>query len=295
MKGKSGKTCLNLGPVFMTGTQGLIGWNLYTTLRAAVPVTALSRQPAPSDEGEWYEGLLEEFEALKETLIKSKAVWVIHAQAMCNLDLCELKPEKTWLVNVTATERLLEALDPGTHRLVYISTEHVFSGRNGPYREEDTPDPVSVYGKSRAAAERRVLDRYPGTLVIRPGLAIGPSLQGNIGPHDWLKSRILAGRPASYFVDEVRSPVAMDDLMRGILRLILAGAEGIYHLGGPERLSRFEIAARLAPRWGSDADVRAKRIHEDTIPRIADCSLVSEKAAAEFGWNPGAFDRGAEE
>jgi dTDP-4-dehydrorhamnose reductase len=274
--------------ILITGVQGVIGWNLHQDLKKNNRVFGFSKTER-NRKGEWYEGLMEDYSRLKYIVDECQPDLVIHSQAMCNIDLCEVKPDKTHLINVEATQKLAQVLKPEKHRLVYISSDHVFSGERGDYTEEDALDPVSEYGRSRVLAEKFLLKHYPNVLIIRPGLALGASLQGDIGPHDWLRRRLTRGLVSSFFVDEIRSPLWMVDLIKGIRLLIDKKCSGVYHLGGKTNFSRFEIANRLKVHWGLEGEVRPKRRQEDKlVPRIAECTLSSTKAERE-GWRVPVF------
>ncbi|MFT5206379.1 MAG: dTDP-4-dehydrorhamnose reductase [Candidatus Omnitrophota bacterium] len=275
--------------ILITGVQGLIGWNLYNDLASDYQLFGFSTKvrdkcisKAPKHK-EWYEGLVEDYEGFSSVIEDTQPDIVIHAQAMCNLDLCEDKPDKTELVNVEATRQLIRALNPDNHRLIYMSTEHVFSGNKGNYAEDDEYDPISVYGRTKVEAEQLVKD-YPGFLIIRPGLVVGGSMQGNIGARDWLKSRLTKNQPATYFTDEIRSPIHSSDFSKGMKFLIDQEAQGIYHLGGKDSYSRYELAQLMAKQLDMTGNICSKTIKSDKIvPRIANCTLNSQKAA-NLGW-----------
>jgi dTDP-4-dehydrorhamnose reductase len=270
--------------ILITGNQGLIGWNLYQLLpQAGYEVFGFSKTREPR-EARWYEGLLEDPSKIRAILQEIAPDLIIHAHAMCNLDVCEINPEKTHLINVRGTEVLLDALNPSQQKLVLMSTEHVFSGNKGNYQESDTPDPISVYGKTRVLAESMVREKFKEALIIRPGLVIGKSLQGDVGPQDWLRTRLSKGLPASYFTDEIRSPLRMADLAQGVELLIQKQCKGTYHLGGAQNMSRYDLALRLSKEMGLEGEILPKqRVGDRLVPRIGDCSLDSSKAQKE-GW-----------
>ncbi len=275
--------------ILITGVQGLIGWNLYNDFAADFEIFGFSTKArakcvskAPKHK-EWYEGLVEDYAEFSSIIEETQPDIIIHAQAMCNLDLCEEKPDKTALVNIEATRQLIRALDPAKHRLIYMSTEHVFSGKKGDYLEEDEYDPISVYGRTKVAAEQLVKE-YPGHLIIRPGLVVGGSMQGNIGAKDWLRSRLIKNQPATYFVDEIRSPIRSHDFSLGMKFLIDQEAQGVYHLGGKDSYSRYELAQLMAKQLDLTGNICSKTIASDKlVPRIANCTLNSQKAV-NLGW-----------
>jgi dTDP-4-dehydrorhamnose reductase len=124
-----------------------------------------------------------------------------------------------------------------------VSSDHVFGG-DGIYDEEAEPCPISIYGRTRVEAERLVLQR-PGSLVIRVGLAIGPSLNGRTGHWDWLRYRIDRNLPITIVSDEHRSAVCADQLACRVLQIAESSAVGIRHVAATRVVSRIELADHL--------------------------------------------------
>lgn len=274
--------------IFITGIQGLIGWNLYSYFKQHYPTTGFSRSrvPASNAHGEWYEGLLEDYSRIDLLLDKIRPDVVLHAQAMCNTDLCEIKPEKVELVNVEATRALIKAVSSRAVKFIYLSSEHVFSGKQGHYSETDVCDPISVYGKTKLRAEELVRKNLEEYLIIRPGLMIGPSAQGSVGPKDFLLKRLRKQLPASYFADEIRSPIMAEEFCKAVEYFLKCGTTGILHIAGADRISRYDLARCIAHEAGvSGKWIRKKFIEDDKqVPRIADCTLDCSLARSK-GWN----------
>src|SRR5690606_26580619 len=125
---------------------------------------------------------------------------VINCAGVCDVGTCDESPEFARAVNIEGT-RILLVHAPAETRIVHSPTDHVVSGDGGPYAEDTPPDPISVYGHTRVAAEQLALAR-PRTLVIRAGLWIGPSATGRIGHLDWLRARQRRGLPMTVVADE---------------------------------------------------------------------------------------------
>jgi len=248
-------------------------YEVYAIARRLTEQTPQMRQAKVEDEQQM-RGLLDEIEPHI----------VIHTQCMCNLDVCEEHADKAERVNVAGTRTLLNCLAETDASLVYVSSEHVFSGEKGDYTEEDATDPISVYGRTRVDAEELVRRADAKHLVIRPGLLMGASPRGSVGARDWLRSRIDRGKPATFFDDEYRSPLRVEDFVSGLSLLLSRGCRGVFHLGGEVKFSRYELAQRLLAQWDVPGDIRVKQTADDrTVPRIKDCSLNSEKAR-QTGW-----------
>jgi dTDP-4-dehydrorhamnose reductase len=213
---------------------------------------------------------------------------ILHAAALARVDDCRRDPALARQVNVEATARL--AAFGG--RFAFVSTDLVFDGERAPYREGDARLPLSVYGRTKADAEAAVL-AVPGTAIVRVSLLAGPSKNGRPNFWDDLADALRAGRPATLFADEWRTPLAYADAARALVTLARSDAAGVWHAGGPERLSRLDMGRRLAAALGvSDAPlVAGERNAGAAEPRPADVSLDSAKFRAAFpAWRPRAFD-----
>jgi len=149
---------------------------------------------------------------------------------------------------------------------VHLSTDLVFRGDRGRYREEDEPAPVGRYGRSKAEAERRVAALQPDATLVRTSLIYGGS---EPGPQER-----LAREHRRFFVDELRSPVQVGDLAEAILELLPLEAPGPLHLGGADDVSRFDFAVLL----GADAArLEAARTTPERAPNV---TLDSARARA---------------
>ena len=151
-------------------------------------------------------------------------------------------------------------------RLVHLSTDVVFRGDRGRYREEDAPDPVNEYGRSKAEAELRVATAHPEATIARTSLMYGGD---EPGPQER-----LARENRRFFVDELRSPVHVGDLAEAILELLALDVPGPLHLGGADDISRFDFAVLL----GADpAHLEPAHTTHDRAPNV---TLDSSRAAA---------------
>jgi dTDP-4-dehydrorhamnose reductase len=179
-----------------------------------------------------------------------------------------------WSVNVGGSEALARAAVAVGARLVHVSTDVVFDGRAGrPYREDDPVSPVNDYGRSKAAAETRVLAVDPTAVVVRTSLIYsGPSRPP--GPQE----RAAVDPAATFHTDELRSPVQVADLARALLELVHLDVHGPIHVGGAEGVSRHRFAELVAghPVRGAPAPPG----------RPLDCRLDSSRAAALLSTPP---------
>lgn len=197
---------------------------------------------------------------------------LIYGHAVCDVPKCEGAPEWAQRINVGHVRRVLAAL-PAHTRMVYVSSDHVFGG-DGIYNEEAEPSPISVYGRTRVDAERLVLQRS-GSLVIRVGLPIGPSLNGRTGHWDWLRYRSDRNLPITIVSDEYRSAVWADQLACRVLQLAESSAVGIRHVTATRVASRIELANHLLSLLDKPAGYLTETRRQRTTPHLGQVELAT--------------------
>ncbi len=204
---------------------------------------------------------------------------VIHCAALSTVAGCHREPERAESVNVGGTRLLAELAEGAGARLVYVSTDLVFDGEHGGYREGDAPAPLSVYGRTKLRAEG-VVRAAPRGLVVRVSLLFGPTLIGRPSFFDQQLAALRQRRPCTLFSDEWRTPLSLPTAARALIALAESDYPGLLHLGGPERLSRLEMGRRLAAFLGAEASVIVPARREEVPapePRPRDTSLDSSR------------------
>lgn len=204
---------------------------------------------------------------------------VLHAAALSAIADCHRRPELAHRLNVQATQRLVDLAAATGARLLYISTDLVFDGARGNYREADEPRPLSIYAKTKREGEKAVLQQ-PRNLAVRVGWLVGPKRLGAPRFFDDVVSKVNAGRRVSLFTDEWRSPLGLPNAAAALWDLLRCDAKGILHLGGPDRLSRYDMGLKLARHLGANAKVIEPARQADLAapePRPSDVSLDSTK------------------
>lgn len=197
---------------------------------------------------------------------------IVHCAGVCDVEVCEKSPEFAHSVNVEGTRILLEYA-PAECRIVYLSSDHVFGGeRGGPYFEDSEVAPISVYGRTRVAAEQLVRAR-PNTLIVRSGLWIGPSATGKIGHLDWLRDRHRRGLPMTVVSDEVRSVMWAEDAARRVWELARSNVVGTRHICATRAVARPEIAAFVNRHFAIGAEFGVESRHERRTPHLGNVEL----------------------
>jgi dTDP-4-dehydrorhamnose reductase len=210
---------------------------------------------------------------------------IVHLAGVTTVAGAYEDPERARAINIDATAQLVALSEALGARFVYASTDLVFDGEGAPYDEDAAPEPGTIYGRTKLEAECYVL-AYRRGLVLRFPLMYGlPDVQRAPTFFETLIASLRSGRSVNLFEDEVRTPLWLDDAARACWRLGSSEQTGVVHLGGPERLSRFEMGQRIAQALAADPQllVRARRAElQSPEPRARDVSLSSGRYHTHF-------------
>ncbi len=274
--------------LLITGASGFLGWNAcWRAKRDWLVSGALFSHPTAIDGCNVMQLDLTDFAALKGVFQTIKPTAVIHTAAIADANFCQSHPAESRKMNVDAAINIAGLCADAAIPLVFTSTDLVFDGLNAPYREEDPVCPGSVYGEQKAAAERGVLLRYSRAVVCRMALMFGvpgPASKSFVQP---MLSAIREGREIPLFTDEFRTPLSVESAVSGLF-LALEKAHGVLHLGGAERISRYEFVRLLVDTLGIKNARLKPCTQKDMVmsaPRPPDVSLNISKAQA-IGFNP---------
>lgn len=205
--------------------------------------------------------------------------WVVHAAAMTDVDGCERDSALAHRINAVGTQAVARAAAGCGARLVVVSTDYVFDGKKGEYAEDDAPNPLSAYGRSKLEGERLALAAVPNAIVARTSVLFGPHKRNFIL---WLLGELRAGRPVRIVSDQRVTPTLSHDLAEQILALMTAGATGVYHTAGATPLSRLDAARQVAARFGLPTNLITP-IRSDELswvaPRPRDATLNTAKVS----------------
>lgn len=280
-------------PLLITGIAGVAGYNAFNYFHAKYPSRVFGirevqnwRLAGPgvvACNAEDHEGLARLFE-------EHQFAAVLDCAGNCALKPCELDPALAWRINVEGVRNLLSVTVPRGIRMVHLSVDLVYSGvGEGGYIEDHPTDPVTVYGKTMVAAEELVLQTDPTACILRISLPMGVSFNGHAGAIDWIASRFKKSRPATLYFDEVRTPTYTDCLNELFAAMLANDASGVFHAGGPRRLSLYEIAQIINRVGGYDPDhlQGMPRLEAGPIPpRAGNVAMDSSKLAQTLGYEP---------
>lgn len=274
--------------LLVTGASGFLGWNICRILKKdwdlvgiyfAHPITIPGVRTVKLDLAD-YAGLKEFFERIRPDA-------VVHSAAISNPNFCQFNRTASHKVNVEASINLAGLCADHSSVCLFTSSDLVFDGKCAPYREEDPVGPVNVYGEQKVLAEQGMFERHPGVIICRM-----PLMFGDPGPvaSSFVQPMITAmqeGRELRLFVDEFRTPISANVAVQGI-SMALEKAAGIIHLGGMERISRYDFG-RLLREVGHFQNAKLIACKQQDVrmaaPRSADVSLDNAKAVA-LGFRP---------
>lgn len=278
--------------LLVTGASGFLGWNICRASKKEFAVVGIGNTRSVALDGILQEQCdITDFAELRELFLKTRPDAVIHAAAQSKPDVCQQDPGSTKKINVDAALAVAGLCSDRDIPCVFISSDLVFDGTSAPYSEERQTSPLSLYGEQKVAAEQGMRQRHEKLVICRAPLMYGdapPGAQSFVQP---FIGAMCAGQELRLFADEFRTPACAASVAAGIL-LALRRPPGILHLGGRERISRFEFCRKLAAALGRpDAKLIPVSVKSagSIAPRPADVSLDSSKAFS-LGHDPRSID-----
>lgn len=238
--------------ILVSGASGLLGLNL--ALEAAKQHTVLGTVNSHNLQTKTFEVLQTDLldpGAISWVLDQAKPDWVIHCAALANVDVCETDPDLARQLNAELPGILATYVARGGARLIHVSTDAVFDGRRGDYTEEDEPNPLSVYARTKLEGEYAVADAYPDAIIARVNI-FGWSLTGKRSLAEYFFNNLQAGRTVKGFTDVYFCPLLVNDLAKIFLDMLEWGLSGLFHVVSRECLSKYDFGVKLARQFDLD-------------------------------------------
>lgn len=292
--------------VLVTGSNGLLGQKITEQVLSDESVKSINliatnrgKNKYPITEGYVYEEMdILDTAQVKTILEKYRPDAIIHTAAMTNVDMCHEQNDACWQLNVAATQYLASLCEKMGIHFIYVSTDFVFDGLNGPYKEDDQPNPVSFYGKSKLEAERITQQMKGDWAIIRTILVYGilnDMSRSNIVL--WAKGTLEKGKSIKVVNDQWRMPTLAEDLAKACLLAVEHRAKGIYHISGKDNMNIADLVRKVADFWNLDKSLITE-VSSDSLGQEAKrpkkTGFVLDKAMTDLNYQPHSFEEGLE-
>jgi len=285
--------------VLITGSNGLLGQKLLHKLRVdkSVELIATSRgvNRVSEKNGYTYFDLdITDEKAVSKIISEQNPNVVINTAAMTNVDLCEEKKAECDDLNVNAVKYLADACAKIDAHLIHISTDFIFDGEDGPYKEEDKPNPLSYYGLSKLKSEQLLQSHSVKCTILRTIIVFGVAenlSKGNIVL--WAKGALEKGEPLNIIDDQFRAPTLSEDLADACILAYQKRKFGVFNASGKDIMSIYEIVERIAKHYNYSTK-NMNRISTATLNQTAGrppkTGFILDKSKKELGYSPHSFE-----
>ncbi len=279
--------------ILITGGSGLLALNWALTIREKFNVTLGLHDRNINLKGTRSILLnLDSKDALIKALEALEPQFVIHAAGLTSVEQCEANPTLAKYINVDLTKNLATVCAKLNIPLIYISTDHLFSGNESLVNEDHPVSPVNVYAKTKAEAEARVLDSDAETLIIRTNFyGWGTSYRHSFS--DMVINHLRVGKKISLFKDIYYTPMLIEPLVNSVHELAQKKAQGIFNVVGDDRISKYDFGLKLAREFNLDNDlINVGKIIDKSslVARPHDMSLSNQKISNYLGRKMGGLD-----
>jgi len=290
--------------IVLTGVNGFLSNYLVPVLLNAGFIVhgigkGICRLHIADDRFLYYNLDLTEFNKMRQLLNTTKPNIVIHAAANSKPDECETDQKAAYTINVQTTKTLLETAATIQSRFIYISTDFVFDGKEGLYKEDAILNPINYYGKTKQLSEKLVSQYAYSYSIVRTVLVYGKPLAGRQNILSLVYNKLKNGETFQLVNDQFRTPTYIKDLVGGITAIVQQNKNGIWHLSGDQPLmSPYAMGVRLAEICGLDKSLLIP-VNHTTFKEIAQrpktTGLDIEKAKTELNYRPTPFEKAIEE
>jgi len=272
--------------ILVTGASGLLGLNLCLLMQSTHAIVGVDRSRLSGVPFELIRADLLDAQVEHRILDAVRPDWLIHCAAQANIDACEADPALARVLNTELPGELAQACAQRGIRMVHLSTDAVFDGtKDGVYVEEDAPNPLGVYARTKLDSERAVLGANQDALVVRINF-FGWSLTGQRSLSEFFVNSLGAGQQVQGFTDVLFCPLFVGDLAELLVKMLAKGLNGIYHVVGSESLTKYDFGVAIARRFGLDERlISPVSVDESTLmaPRSHNLRLSVHKLSTVLG------------
>lgn len=265
---------------FITGGSGLLGQRLATVANNSDELV-LSHNSNPTEDTVKCDITNEE--EVEKVILKNEPDVIIHCAAMTNVDLCEDEIDKAYKINGDGSGNMAKAAEKIGAKIIYVSTDFVFDGEKGYYKENDTTNPLGIYAKSKYEGELQVQKYSTDWAIARVSVLYGWHERQNFTT--WVIDQLRNNNPINIVTDQINSPTLADNAAEAMFEIAKQNKNGIFHTAGNDVISRFDFTKKIAEEFNLDESL----IHPTTskqfvqkAPRPKNSSLNVEKVKKEL-------------
>jgi dTDP-4-dehydrorhamnose reductase len=283
--------------ILITGSNGLLGQSLLKNFSGKFVVSGcdLSKESYNINDlfNRYYPLDITQRDQIQRFFAEHKPEIIINAAAFTDVDRSEVQRDLCWAANVRGVELIIEAVEEYSPVFVQISTDYVFDGKSGLYRETDKTNPISYYGHTKLAAEKILRSSGLEYIIARSMIlyGIGQKVKNNFVL--WVIEQLKGGKKIQVVSDQTGNPTLVDDLSESIYRLLMSREYGVFHIAGREICTRLEFARRIAKVFKLD-NTLIEEISSDQLkqkaPRPINSTFNLNKLSNVLDWLPGGLD-----
>jgi len=292
--------------ILITGANGLLGQKLVYMLlndkNSQLIATSKGENRIVEKAGYSYEELdICNKNQVEKIFLKYLPDVVINTAAMTNVDACETQKEEAFLLNVTAVQNMIDVIQSAKNnlqncQLLHLSTDFIFDGEDGPYKETDIPNPLSYYAWTKNESEKILQKSGLKWAILRTIIIYG--IVDNMSRSNvvlWAKDALSKGQKINVVDDQFRSPTLAEDLAQACINCANKGATGIYHVSGKDIMSILELVYAVADFYKLDKSlinpIKSNTLNQ-TAKRPPRTGFILDKAIRELDYRPHSFSEG---
>ena len=219
-------------------------------------------------------------------IMETKPDAVVNCAAYTNVDGAEKDRERAWDVNVEGVKNIISAISPQGSYIIHISTDYVFDGSKGPYKEDDGPTPINYYGETKLASEKVIESSQNPWTILRTNVLFGDSHFKEASFVQWVIEKMKKREVIHVVNDQFGNPTWVNGMAQAIAMVIEKRAKGIYNYGGLDYVNRFEFALEIAASFSLDPTL-IKPILTRSLDQVAErpykAGLVNDKIKKDLG------------
>lgn len=284
--------------VIVFGSNGLLGQSIVERFCKDYEVIAASRSAknkARTKNIQYHQIDMVNRQEMDALLNAEKPDLIINAAAYTNVDGAETEKEQCWNSNVRAVENILDVAYSFKPVIIHISTDYVFDGEQGNYRETDRVNPRGNYARSKMAAENILTSSQLEYIIARTQVLYGIGYKVKLNFATWVISRLSQNKKIRVVSDQKGNPTYADDVSESIYRLLARKEFGLFHIAGSEAITRYDFALRIADTFNFDK-AHIEKIRTDDLnqaaPRPMDSTFLVDKLINHIDWKPKDIDSG---